>query len=292
MLHHMTGLVVFALLSESAFAGTYSEVKTLLRDLAAKHPQNAKIFTLGASDAGEAIEGLEIGNGPVNNMIVATHHGNEYGSTEVAKALAVSLSENPIQGQTIYVIPVLNISGYNQNRRRENAGTRTYDPNRDYPGPCGTEGPFKLKSTAALASFVEKKNIVASTTLHTFSPAVLYPWGVSTKDLSTPYDDLFISLGQAAASESNYAVGNSTALLYPADGTFEDYAFWKHGIWSLLMEIGYSHSPDGNAVKEMIRVNVPGIRRFLEQAPRARAEKHDFTGKCDTAMKRLDRHDE
>jgi carboxypeptidase T len=273
---------------------TYSDVKVFLKALADKYPQNAKLFTLGMSDSGEAILGLALGNGPIHNLVVASHHGNEYGSVEVARGFAAALAEQPIAGQTVYVIPVLNIAGYNSKSRREPAGGRTWDPNRNYPGPCGTEGPLTLKSTRALAEFLDRENIIASATIHTFFPAVLYPWGISTHDLSTPYDDQFKALCEAATVESHYEVGNSTAVLYPADGAFEDYAFWKHGIWSLLFEVGPSHSPSLKQVQETVRVNVPGLRRFFEQAPRARAEKHQFTGRCDRSreMLALDLHNE
>ncbi|MGZ3698433.1 MAG: M14 family zinc carboxypeptidase, partial [Bdellovibrionota bacterium] len=132
----------------------YSDVKTFLHKLAAKYPQTTQLFTLGDSDSGDTIEGVAIGNGPIHNMIVSTHHGNEYGSTEVARGAASALAANPIKGQTIYVIPVLNIAGYNAKDRRESAKGDAagvdHDPNRDYPGPCGTEGPHLLKDTAAL----------------------------------------------------------------------------------------------------------------------------------------------
>ena len=276
----------------AAPADRYSEVKKLMRDLVARFPGNAEIFTLGTSDSGQVIEGLKLGNGPINNLVVATHHGNEYGSTEVAKGFAASLAEAPLQGQTVYVLPVLNIEGYNSRTRWERSGGQSHDPNRDYPGPCGGEGPHLLKSTKLLAQFIAQKDIVSSATLHTFSPAVVYPWGFSTPDLSTPYDDLFKALTQAAVVESKYATGNSAEAIYPANGTYEDYAFWAHGIWSLLFELGYSHSPSTGAVEEMVRVNVPGLRRFLDQAPRQRAENHGFSGRCDRRLMSLDRHDE
>jgi predicted deacylase len=272
----------------------YSDVKDFMKALAAKYPATTKMFTLGASDSGDTVYGLAIGNGPVHNLVVASHHGNEYGSVEVARAFAESIAQAPLQGQTVYVIPVLNIGGYNIKERREPALGTTWDPNRNYPGPCGTEGPFTLKSTKALADFVDKQNIVASATMHTFFPAVVYPWGISTQDLSTPYDDLFKTLVNAATVESQYQVGNSTQVIYPADGAYEDYAFWKHGIWSLLFELGDTHTPSLDQVNQLVQVNVPGLRRFLEQAPRTRAENHAFTGKCDTskAMRSRDRHDE
>ena len=100
-------------------------------------------------------------------------------------------------------------------------------------------------------------------------------------------------MGKAATVESQYAVGNSTQLLYPADGTFEDYAFWKHGIWSMLFELGNSHSPSQPDMNQMAQVNVPGLRRMFMMAPKVRAADHAFHGKCDSARGRFfDRHDE
>jgi carboxypeptidase T len=295
-------LLVFLVRSEAALVladsevpwerGAYRKVITFLHDLALKFPEHASVFQLGESDSGEIIEGLKIGNGPIKNLVVATHHGNEYGSTEVAKAFAASMAETPISDQTVFVIPVLNISGYERGIRSEFAAGREFDPNRDYPGPCGTEGPFHLKSTAALARFMAEENIVASATLHTYFPAVVYPWGLSSKDLSTHYDDLFTELAMLAAVESHYQVGNSTQVIYPADGTFEDYAFWRHGSWSLLFELGYTHDPSHGDVAEMIRVNVPGLRMMMERAPRVKAERHEFLGTCDLSLRDLDRHDE
>jgi carboxypeptidase T len=270
----------------------YPEIRTLLRSWAQQFPKNAELISIGTSDSGLPIEGLKIGNGATHHLVVGTHHGNEYGSTEVALGVAGSLAEQPIKNQTVFVIPVLNIGGYNGRDRYESNKTSSFDPNRNYPGPCGTEGPFTLKSTKALADFVARENIVASATLHTFYPAVVYPWGISTHDLDTPYTDLFKGLTQAATVESHYEIGNSTEVIYPADGTYEDYAFWKHGIWSLLFELGESHTPSVAALKKMVSVNTPGIRRMLEQAPLVRAEKHEFTGKCDTKLMNLDRHDE
>ena len=269
----------------------YSEVKAYFGELAKAFPVNAKLFTLGDSDSGDKIIGLQVGSGPVHNLVVATHHGNEYGSTEVALGFARSVAENPLKGQTVFIIPVLNVTGYNS-KSRETAKGQSFDPNRNYPGPCGTEGPFTLKSTSSLAKFVAANDIVSSATLHTYSPAVVYPWGLSSHDLKTGYESIFEGLVMEATRESHYATGNSTELIYAADGTYEDYAFQTHGIWSILFELGYSHSPSAQDVKSMVQVNVPGLRRMFESAPAQRAEKHTFSGKCDVALKSRDRHDE
>jgi carboxypeptidase T len=286
--------LLLSLPAQAALFQNYGQIKTRLQELETKYPETTKQFDLGASDSGDTIKGLVIGNGPVKNLVVATHHGNEYGSTELAVALAEDLAKDPMPNQTIFVIPVLNIAGYNARNRNEpyNNNKSSQDANRDYPGPCGTSGPFKLKSTKALAEFVDKQNINASATLHSFYPAVLYPWGISTHDLTTPYQTIFEQLTKDATLESRYESGNSTEVLYPADGTFEDYAFWKHGIWSILFELGFSHSPNDSGVQDIIRTNIPGIRRMLANAPTTRAENHAFTGHCDMTLKSLDRHDE
>lgn len=270
------------------FRKKYADIVQVLENIANKNNQHVELFELGTADDGTKIQGVRIGNGDVHNLVVGTHHGNEYGATEVAQAFAEALAENPIEGQTIHVIPVLNTNGYDRRSRREMAKGRTFDPNRDYPGPCGTQGPWNLKSTKALADYISHFPIINSATLHTFTPAVLYPWGISTHDVDTGYTDIFREIGLAATYLSGYKVANSTLELYPADGTFEDYAYWAHGIWSMLFEMGASHSPTDGAVEELIRVNVPGLRNMFLNAPTVRAPNYEFTGECNGLSALLD----
>jgi len=263
-------------------ASNYDNVLAKLNEIMSMNPSQVQVVTIGSNDQGMPIKALKIGQGSVNSLVVATHHGNEYGSTATALGFAQAIARNPIEKQTVYIVPVLNITGYNRNNRYESNLQTSIDPNRDYTSPCKKDKAFKLKSTQALAQFLEDKNIQISATLHTYFPAVVYPWGISTTDLSTPYDSIYQSLVADATQESRYQTGNNTQVLYPADGTFEDYAYWKHGIWSLLFELGFSHSPDSTAIKNMIDANTPGLRRFLENSPQQRVSAHDFSGKCDS----------
>lgn len=280
----MLDAIISMFLLTGPSASNYDKVVSTLQKISIQYPANAQLISIGVNDQGVPIQALKIGSGEVASLIVGTHHGNEYGSTAVALAVADNLAKMPVPGQTTYVIPVLNISGYNKYGRNENSLRGSFDPNRDYTGPCKTGSTFNLKSTKALSDFLETKNIQISATLHTYWPAVVYPWGISTRDLSTPYDAEYIDLVKAATQESNYQIGNNTEVLYPADGTFEDYAYWKHGIWSLLFELGFSHNPDATAIKNMVDVNIPGIRRFLEKSPKKRVASHSFTGSCDTKI--------
>jgi carboxypeptidase T len=266
----------------------YELVQSDLENLRSKYPDRVEFFEIGVNDDGTPLRGVKIGSGPLKNLVVATHHGNEYGSTEVARAFAASLAENPIAGQSIYILPVLNVNGYNQKRRQENFKGRLLDPNRDYPGPCADKSDFVLKSTWNLDRFLDREGIVSAATLHTYAPAVMYPWGQSTKDWTPPYLDVWQALVKFATQFNNYSTGNSGQLLYPADGTFEDYAFWKYGTWSLLFEVGYTHSPSPEGVKQLIQENVPGLRLMFENSPLKRADDHEFRGKCDKSLRALD----
>lgn len=277
------------LMTKSAPPSNYNNVLLTLQRIAETHPHTTSWIDIGLSDSGQMISGLKIGDGEISNLIVATHHGNEYGSTVVALGAAEAFAQDPLPGHTVYVIPVLNISGYNSRSRNEQTNQGRIDPNRDYPGPCVRGTPYRSKATKALAQFLDQAHIVSSATLHTHWPAVLYPWGFSTQDTGTANDSTFISLSKAAVVESGYQIGNSKELLYAADGAFEDYAYLQHGIWSLLFEMGTSHSPNENQMKKMIQDNVPGLRRFFENAPKSRAQDHAFNGRCDRNARQRER---
>ena len=268
----------------AAPVNNYSTVVETLQKIQRENPATTNMIEIGTSDSGQKIVGIKIGDGEIADLIIATHHGNEYGSTAVAMGAADAFAKNPLKGHTVYIVPVLNIPGFNSRNRYERTSAGAIDQNRDYPGPCVSGTPFKSKATKALADFIDKAHIVSSATLHTHWPAVLYPWGFSTNDVGTKDDATFIQLSKDAVVESGYDVGNSKELLYAADGAFEDYAYWKHGIWSLLFEMGNTHSPSEAQMKQMVEVNVPGLRRFFENAPKQRATDHAFTGKCDRSL--------
>lgn len=166
----------------------YQLIRYFMQDVKKQYPGTVSIFSLGRTDSGNFLEGLKIGNGPAHHLVVAAHHGNETGSTEVAKVLATTLAADPIVGKTIYIIPVLNISGYDAEGRNEWNGNDWVDSNRDYPGPCGSDnGPnsFTLRSTRALAGLLEKENITAIATLHNPFSAIIYPWCGNRKETLT-----------------------------------------------------------------------------------------------------------
>ncbi len=268
----------------------YEQVVQRVQSIQSENQNTSRIFSLGVSDQGLPIIVIQIGRSGPATLIVGTHHGNEYGSTAVAVAAAQHFAKYPLRDRTLYIIPVLNTSGYNARSRNERGpNNQSFDANRDYEGPCRSGVAHKLKSTRYLANFIEEKNIVASATLHTYMPGVLYPWGFSTRDTMTLDQSKYVELARMATKESGYGVGNSTEELYAADGTFEDFAYWRHGVWSLLFEMGLSHNPNEQNIQDMIRLNVPGLRRFLEESPENRSVRNQFTGRCDRNVRQRDK---
>lgn len=269
--------------SNVAPTSNYDLVVETLRRISQENPNTTQWIEIGISDSGLPIAGLKIGNGETSDLIIATHHGNEYGSTAVALGAAEAFAKDPLPGHSIYVVPVLNITGYNSR-------TATNAP--------PTALSIKIEITQALASVTQHtnqkphelwRNLLMKTSLalrlciHTPRPFSVRG-AFRTRDTGTPYDSTFIGLAKAATVESGYIVGNSKEVLYAADGAFEDYAYWKHGVWSLLFEMGTSHSPSQDQMRKMVQVNVPGLRRFFDMAPKERAENHTFTGRRDRSV--------
>jgi carboxypeptidase T len=285
-------LIIASLASANDSQTRYQDVQDFLRKLVQTYPQTVSLVNVGPSDSGTPIEGVKIGTGSTHELVVATHHGNESGSTDVSEALAQMLAANPIENRQVTIIPVLNISGYNHDRREEALDGKLVDPNRDYPSPCGSAaGPFSLKSTQSLAHYLESENIVAALTLHDPFSTITYPWGFQ-KGEATLYDNLFHDLAVDASTESHYTIGTSANAIYEAHGVFEDYAFWKHGIWTMLYEIGPDYSLDPANLANAVRDLIPGMIRFLKNTPSQAATDHAFKGTCGHSHSFVDRGDE
>jgi hypothetical protein len=180
-------LITIFFISFNLFAAPYDTIVTRLQELA-KKPQTS-LFTLGQNDQGQSIVGIILGDASfakTKHLMVGTHHGNERMAAEVPFHFANIVLEalnNPnhpdhdkYENTLLFVIPVLNISGYNANRREETGSDhRTHDSNRDYEDPCATKADFGLKSTTLLSELIEKENIIAAVTLHGYIGSFTYP---------------------------------------------------------------------------------------------------------------------
>jgi hypothetical protein len=230
--------------------------------------------------------GENLNQATVQHLVVAAHHGDETLSVAVALEFiqqALSAMNDPASpyhldtlGKTFHVIPVLNIGGYNADRREErDASGRSFDPNRDYDDPCGGGMKFNLASTKALALYLIRQEITAAVTIHGYIGTFTFPWGTFSDQTLTPDHDLFVTVSEAVSEINGYRIGTHADVIYPTNGAFEDWAYHELGVWTTLLEI--RRRPD--KVKD-----AQGLLRYFGRVPQELSAFHDHLGDCREAI--------
>ena len=265
----------------------YSKVVKQLLEIHKQYPHMTEPVSLGPNDQGTEIIGLKI-ESPNSyekkdiKLVVATHHGDEVDAAPLTLKFTHRLLETldssvlrrviDLQDSIYYVFPVLNISGHETvNRREIDASGRWHDPNRDYPDPCISAPFFKLRSIRNLANFVDEKRPSSAITIHGYFGSFTYPWGFFTQDDHTPDHDRFVKDASYATEVNGYRIGTHKEVLYAATGSFEDWAYYTYGTWTMLVEM--EQSVDYEADAEM-------MLRYFSVAPKTRSRDHDHYGSC------------
>ncbi len=242
-------LLVFFSTTNLLAAERYQKIVDRMNVLKGQYPLVTHIFSIGNNDDNVPLYAMRVSLTPtvtdpnkVAHLVVGTHHGNELAAPEftmyfleelLKKYTSSRLFQERLEDREWVIIPVLNVSGYNAANRQE----KGRDPNRDYPGPCFSSPGGNLKSIRAVMEHLRTRNYVGSLTVHGYVGALTYPWGVNVENVKTLDHNAFEQNTRKAAELNNYRYGTSTDVVYPVDGAFEDYTYWKHGIWSLLLEL-------------------------------------------------------
>jgi len=277
-------------------SGKYKVIVDKMQALQSQYPAYSSIFSIGQNDDGTEILAMRISLTPqvadankVGHLVVATHHGNEGACPPFTAHFAEQLLKKYTSSEVFRgnladtewtLIPVLNVTGYNSNNRNEYGR----DPNRDYPGPCNTLPGGKLKSIRLLMEHLNTRVYSGSLTVHGYVGSFTYPWGVDADDVHTHDHNQFDQITAKAAAINGYRYGTSTDIVYPADNTYEDYAYWKHGMWSLLLEMRNGSQSD-------IESTATASFAYFDALESSPSLKHQFTGNCHRgANKRPDLH--
>lgn len=291
-------ILFFAILSTTnTFAAErYQKIVDRLNTLKGKYPLVSHIFSIGNNDDNVPLYAMRVSLTPtvadpqkIAHLVVGTHHGNELAAPEfamyfleqlLAKYSSSDLYRENFPDKEFVIIPVLNVSGYNAANRNE----KGRDPNRDYPGPCFSAVGGKLKSIRAIMEHLTTRTYVGSLTVHGYVGALTYPWGVNVSNPQTLDQNAFEKITKKAAELNGYRYGTSTDVVYPVDGAFEDYTYWKHGIWSLLLELRDGSASDIQRTSDAIFTYFDGI----DSSP---STKNQLTSACQRAGA-LDLHNE
>lgn len=290
-------LIIFTafsfLTTSNLFAVEYDRVTTKMNQLISTYPNLVQSMNIGKNDQNALILGLKIQKPDQfvdqiekrKFILVGTHHGNERLSADLALRFAEDLLkrfsgnityETPdisaLEDAIFYVVPVLNIDGFNANRREEkSASGQSVDPNRDYPDVCIEQPSFRLKSTSNLAKFIEQEDIVGAVTVHGYIGTFTYPWGIYTDDTKTLDDSFFKDVTKKAVSFNNYRTGTHTDVIYAAAGAFEDWAYHKFGVWTTLLELARSPKLDKDSL---------AMLSYFADLPSERSNQHQHLGNC------------
>lgn len=278
-------LFVRSSLLASVPSGEYADIVDQMNKLQKTYPQFASVYSLGQNDDGVDIYAMRISFTPqkidpdkIGEILIATHHGNEqYAASFALQFIQTLLSRfssseifrGTLTQQEWTIVPVLNVSGYNANDRYEHE----IDPNRDYPGPCITSSGGTLKSVGLILSLLSQRIYAASVTVHGYIGTLSYPWGVNTTEVRSLDDSEYSTIVGHAAQLNEYNYGTSTTLVYACDGTYEDFVYWKYGIWSMLVELRDGSDTD-------ITNTVDAVNDFYDEVNSSPSTNNQMTGQC------------
>jgi carboxypeptidase T len=261
--------------------GRYKTIVDQMQALQARYPALSHIFSIGQNDDGVDIFAMRISRSPqvldgfkVGHLMVSTHHGNESAAPVftmkfIADLLSRYGTDQNLDDKEFTIVPVLNVSGYNANQRHE----KGRDPNRDYANPCTLEPGGKLKSISLAINLAKSRIFSGSVTVHGYDGSLTYPWGLYADNYKTQDDNQYQQIFSKAAQLNGYRVGTAAEVVYPANGCYEDYVYWKHGMWSLLLELASGSDSDINGT-------VKAIASFYDQLNSSPSDKSQFLGKC------------
>jgi hypothetical protein len=118
----------------------------------------------------------------------------------------------------------------------DNVGSSGKHGAETYRGPA----PFSEPETQALRDFCIAKEFVTAENFHTYGELCLYPWSYSYQ--AVPDSSDFIRLSDARMRGVGYRCGQSTRILYAANGVATDWMYGEHVLkpvtWAMSTEIG------------------------------------------------------
>uniref|UniRef100_A0A5F9DF48 Carboxypeptidase A3 n=1 Tax=Oryctolagus cuniculus TaxID=9986 RepID=A0A5F9DF48_RABIT len=225
-----------------------------------KHPEMVFHIKIGSTVVGHRGAGplyvLKIGKKDERRKAIFMDcgiHAREWVSPAFCQWFAYQLWKNKIMTKLLdqmnfYVLPVFNVDGYIWSRtqyrmwRKNHSKTRNSncigtDLNRNFNvswNDCDLIHHIFCKSekeTKAVADFIQShlKSIKASSTFHSCSQMLLFPYGF-TSQLPPNYEDLVkvAKIGTDALStryETHYIYGPTASVIYPASGISLDWAY-------------------------------------------------------------------
>ncbi len=261
---------------------TAQQVCDSLVALAARHPQSARIDTIGYSGLNRPLVAITVGNN-INQadylnlpgiMLIGTIHGNEKPGTPLLMNFAEWLLDSSATDSRIsrlmsecrvHILPLMNPDGYTANRRQNNAGV---DLNRSFPCKTTTDSlddtTGRAPETQAVMMWSHQTKPLLGLNFHTGSTVVNYPFDsdidaqAGSSFPAQPDKDWFIAAADSYAVYNPTLWANNTAPFqhgmvngvtwYQANGGLQDYhtryLYCRH----MTIEISTQQPPPASAL--------------------------------------------
>jgi predicted deacylase len=248
-----------------------ADIVAYLSAVSAAAPDVATAYTLGESVRGRAIPYLVINatcqpTAPAV-LLVGTHHGDEWSSTEAALANVDYLLRGTddvralLRSYAFYVLPVLNVDGHEASpSTRENADG--VDINRDYAYPERSESSsFKEKETRLIKALQDQVGFRAALTFHSGSTSVLWPWCYTPTAASD--DARLSSVGAKTAQAMGFNTYAASYFDYPTQGEYIDYAYMKSKTLAFTVEVSLVKTPSVSTIPQIVATAWKGTLALL-----------------------------
>jgi len=233
---------------------SYAQMKTLMSNMAQNYPSICKFDSIGQTYLGETVYCVKISDNPGTEdpnepdvLIMGVHHAREWAAAEtplfIADSLTKAYSSNStiktaVDSREIWVVPVVNVDGYNydypgQNWWRKNrqpyGGATGTDLNRTYNGSCNWDrfgdwgvipsggsvthypsnevfcGPYgagpdgnSAPADRNIENLVRNHEFNFTESFHSSGELVLWPWGYASTN--PPNNSAIVSYGTTTAS--------------------------------------------------------------------------------------------
>lgn len=254
-----------------------SEVYAILKELADRFPEIAKLESIGKSSEGRDIWSLKISDEVETDdatesavLFNGMHHAREVMTPEVVLDAAEWLLTNYAAGDKkainwvnnteIYLVPMLNVdgnakvwSGSRMWRKNTNYG-HGVDINRNYPyqwGACNGSSGSTWSDTyrgpsagsepeaQALMGLVSRVKPVFDISYHSYSEIVIYPMGC--KGARTAGNRAVVEgIGASLGALVDYEPGTAWELLYSVDGGDIDWMYAAEQVLPYVLEVNSS----------------------------------------------------
>lgn len=249
-----------------------ADIAAYLSAVAATVPDVAKAVVLGQSVQGRDIPYLVLDATcqptPTGVLLVGTHHGDEWSSTEATLGHVDSLLRggadlrSPLRSYAFYILPVLNVDGHEAvPPTRENADR--VDINRDYAYPQRAESAsFKERETQLIKTLQDQVGFRAALTFHSGTTSVLWPWCYTATPAAD--DARLSSVGARTAQAMGFTTYSASYFDYPTQGEYIDYAYMKSNTLAFTVEVSAAKTPPVSDLPQIVATTWQGTLALVQ----------------------------